>query len=252
MHRRKDRREQGAFLIEGVRLLRDALSAHAAIRQIVLCPDILGESDDAIRQEVAAALGASRILTVTPPVMRSLSDTQTPQGVVAVVGLPETPLPTFAARDAFLLILDSLRDPGNVGTVLRTAAAAGCDAVITIAGGADVFAPKVVRSAMGAHFRLPVIADAQWETIGPALAAVPAVFGAAAEASVFYDAVDWTGGCALVIGNEDHGLSGEARRWCRGTARIPMARGVESLNASVSAAIMVYEVVRQRRQTRTA
>ncbi len=221
------------------------------MRQIVLCPEILGESGDAVRREVAAALDSSRILTVTSSVMRSLSDTETPQGAVAVVALPETALPAFASHDAFLLILDGLRDPGNVGTLLRTAAAAGCNAVITIAGGADLFAPKVVRSAMGAHFRLPVIADTQWEIIGPALAGVPAVFGAAAEASVFYDAVDWTGGCVLVIGNEDHGLSAAARGWCTGTARIPMAPGVESLNAAVSGAIMLYEVVRQRRQMAT-
>ena len=235
-----------------MRLLRDALSAHAAIRQIILCPEILGESDDAIRKEVSAALGASRVLTVTSPVMRSLSGTETPQGVVAVVDLPGAPLPAFAAQDAFVLILDSLRDPGNVGALIRTAAAAGCDAVITVAGGADVFAPKVVRSAMGGHFRLPLIADAQWETIGPTLAGLPTVFGAAAEGSAFYDAIDWTGGCAIVIGNEDHGLSAEARRWCTGTARIPMAHGVESLNAAMSGAIIMYEAVRQRRQTETA
>lgn len=251
LQRRKARREQGAFLIEGVRLLRDALDAQAAIRQILLCPEMLGESADALRSEVSAASDTSRILTVTPSVMRSLSDTHTPQGVVAVVELPETALPTFTASEAFLLILDRLRDPGNVGALMRTAAAAGCDAMIAIAGGADAFAPKVVRSAMGAHFRLPVVADATWESIGPALAGVPVVVGAAAEAPAFYDAIDWTGGCALVIGNEDHGLSAQARRWCTRTARIPMARGVESLNAAVSGAIMVYEVVRQRRQAGT-
>lgn len=235
-----------------MRLLRDALDAHAAIRQIVLCPELLGERASAMRDEITATPGAPRIFTVTAAVMRSLSDTETPQGVIAVVDLPEAPVPAFAASNAFLLILDGLRDPGNVGALLRTAAAAGCDAVITITGGADVFAPKVVRSAMGAHFRLPVIADAQWKTIGPALAALPAVIGAAAEASAYYDAIDWTGGCALVIGNEDHGLSAEARRWCRETARIPMTRGVESLNAAVSGAIMLYEVVRQRRRAGTA
>jgi TrmH family RNA methyltransferase len=252
LHRRKARREQGAFLIEGVRLLRDALDAHAAIRQIVLCPAMLGESGDAFRREIAAALDAPRILTVTPSVMRSLADTESPQGVVAVIDLPETTLPAFTASDAFLLVLDGLRDPGNVGALMRTAAAAGCDAVIAIAGGADPFAPKVVRSAMGAHFRLTVIADATWATIGPALAELPAVVGAATEALAFYDAIDWTAGCALVIGNEDYGLSHEACAWCKGMARIPMTRGVESLNAAVSGAIILYEVVRQRRQAGTA
>ncbi|MCA1724348.1 MAG: RNA methyltransferase [Thermomicrobia bacterium] len=186
LHRRKARREQGAFLVEGLRLAREAIAAHAA------------------------------------------------------------------AHDGFVLILDGVRDPGNVGTLIRAAAAADCDAVITIAGTADAYAPKVVRSAMGAHFRLPVVADSDWKIVGPALAALPSVCGADGVASLIYDAVDGAEGCAIVIGNEDHGLSAEARRWCTATARIPMARGVESLNASVAGAIMMYEVARQRRHARPA
>ncbi len=252
LHRRKARREQGAFLVEGVRLTRDAIAAHAAIRQVILCPELLGEIATTIWDETVDALGASRIVTVSANVMRSLAETETPQGVIAVVDLPATPLPTFDAHDGFVLILDGVRDPGNVGTLIRAAAAAGCDAVITIAGTADAFAPKVVRSAMGAHFRLPVVADCDWKIVGPALAALPTVVGADGAASLLYDAVNWTRGCAIIIGNEDHGLSAEGRRWCTATARIPMARSVESLNASVSGAIMVYEVVRQRRHARTS
>lgn len=184
--------------------------------------------------------------------MRSISNTETPQGVLAVVSLPDTPLPAFDAADGFVLVLDGVRDPGNVGTLIRAAAAADCGAVVTIAGSADAFAPKVVRSAMGAHFRVPVAADMGWEAIGPALAALPSVVGADGASPLSYDALDWTRGCAVVIGNEDHGLSADARRWCTATARIPMARGVESLNASVSGAVVLYEVVRQRRRARTA
>ncbi len=250
LHRRKARREQGAFLVEGLRLAREAIAAHAAIRQILLCPELLGEIATTLRDEIADALGASRIVTVGATVMRSLAETETPQGVVAVVDLPVTPLPTFDALNGFVLILDGVRDPGNVGTLIRAAAAADCDAVITIAGTADPFAPKVVRSAMGAHFRVPVIADRDWEAIGPALAGLSTVVGADGAAPLHYDAVDWAAGCAIIIGNEDHGLSAEARRWCTATAGIPMARGVESLNASVSGAIMAYEVVRQRRRAR--
>lgn len=252
LHHRKARREQGAFLVEGVRLAREAIAAHAAIQQIVLCPELLGEIATTLRDEIVDVLGASRIVTVGATVMRSLAETETPQGIVAVVDLPATPLPIFDAHDGFVLILDGVRDPGNVGTLIRAAAAADCDAVITIAGTADAFAPKVVRSAMGAHFRLPVVAESDWAAIGPALAALPTVIGADGAASLLYDAVDWATGCAVVIGNEDHGLSAEARRWCPMTACIPMARGVESLNASVSGAIMMYEVVRQRRRARSA
>ena len=252
LHRRKSRREQGAFLIEGVRLVRDAIAAQAVVRRVILCPEFLGESASAIREEMAGAVGASHMLAVTPAVMRSLADTDTPQGLLAVVDLPATPLPIFDARVGFVLILDGVRDPGNVGTLIRAAAAANCDAVITVAGSADAFAPKVVRSAMGAHFRVPVVTEIGWEIIGPALADLPTVCGADGTSPLRYDAVDWMPGCAIIIGNEDHGLSADARRWCKETACIPMARGVESLNASLSGAIMLYEVVRQRRSGWTA
>ncbi|MDQ6834132.1 MAG: RNA methyltransferase [Chloroflexota bacterium] len=238
--------------MEGVRLAREAIAARAAIRQILLCPELLGETTTTLRKEIVDALDPSRLLTVSTTVMQALTETETPQGVIAVVDLPATPMPAFDAHNGFVLILDGVRDPGNVGTLIRAAAAADCDAVVTIAGTADAFAPKVVRSAMGAHFRLPVVADSGWDVVGLALAALPSVYGADGVAPLRYDAVDWTRGCAIVIGNEDHGLSAEARQWCRATACIPMARGVESLNASLSGAIMLYEVVRQRRRARLA
>ncbi len=247
MHRRKARREQGAFLVEGVRLVRDAIGAGAAIRHIVLCPELLGESESDLRHASECAIRASAILTVSAGVMRSLSDTETPQGAIAVATLPDMHLPRPDPVTGFVLVLDRLRDPGNVGTLIRTAAAAGCDAVVTIAGSADAFAPKVVRAAMGAHFRLPIVADVDWEAIGPSLSVLPSVFGADGGASLWYDAIDWRHGCAVIVGNEDSGLSDDARIWSAGTVRIPMERGVESLNAAVSGAILLFEVVRQRR-----
>ena len=179
--------------------------------------------------------------------MRTLADTETPQGIVAVVGLPPDNLPPLDPRTALVLVLDGIRDPGNVGTLLRAAAAAGCSAAVAVAGGADPFAPKVVRAAMGAHFHLPVLADVAWDWLGPSLVGLPAVYGADGAANLLYDDVDWTHGAALVVGNEDHGLSDEARMWCRDTVAIPMARGIESLNAAVSGAVILFEAVRQRR-----
>lgn len=251
MHRRKARREQGAFLVEGVRLIRDALVAGAAIRHIVLCPELLGESEETLRHEAERAVGGAAILIVSAPVMRSLADTETPQGAIAVAAFPTILLPRFDPDSGFALVLDGVRDPGNVGTLIRAAAAAGCDAIVTIAGSADAFAPKVVRAAMGAHFRVPVIADVGWDAVGPALAALPSIYGADGGASLGYDAVDWRRGCAVIVGHEDHGLSDDARRWSKGVVGIPMERGVESLNAAVSGAILLYEVVRQRQSART-
>lgn len=232
--------------------MRDALSADAVIRRVVFCPELLGEAEHVLRQQIARLPGTPHCLAVSPVVMRSLAETQTPQGVLAVVELPDPPIPVFDVEGGFVLVLDGVRDPGNVGTLIRAAAAANCDAVVTITGTADAFAPKVVRSAMGAHFRVPIIAEREWAAIGPTLAALPAIYGADGASPVTYDMVDWGRGCAIIIGNEDHGLSAQARAAGSGTVRIPMARGVESLNAAISGAILLYEVVRQRRHAWTA
>ena len=100
---------------------------------------------------------------------------------------------------------------------------------------------------MGAHFRAPVISDVTWDWLGPLLAPLPAVYGADGAATQAYDAIDWRQGAAVVVGHEDRGLSADALIWCRGTIAIPMARGVESLNAAVSGSLILFEAVRQRR-----
>jgi RNA methyltransferase, TrmH family len=230
-----------------VRLVAEAAGIGAPIRSVFLCPAMLGDVERDVRARFEHLSPAPRVVAVDPAVLRLLANTETPQGVVAVVALPARELPPLDPRRALLLVLDGLRDPGNVGTLLRAGAAAGCDAVVTTFGSADAYAPKVVRAAMGAHFRLPVVADVAWDWLGPALAPLPATFGADAAASRAYDAIDWTAGAAVIVGHEDHGLSEEARRWCRGMIAIPMARGVESLNAAVSGSIILFEAVRQRR-----
>lgn len=242
LHRRKGRHAQGAFLVEGVRSVREALARAAPVRALILCPEMLDE-------EARAAFAATghATLRVSEPVMRGLAGTESPQGVVAVVALPERALPALDPRRSLVLVLDGVRDPGNVGTLIRTAAAAGCAAVVTTAGAADAFNPKVVRAAMGAHFHLPVVAEADWDWLGPELATLPAVYGAEMAAATPYDAVDWRGGAALVIGHEDRGLSDEARTWCRARVTIPMPGAFESLNAAVSGAVILFEAVRQRR-----
>jgi TrmH family RNA methyltransferase len=217
----------------------------AAIRSLVVCPEMAGADALEGRGDLHAP-----IIHVNDAVMKSLADTETPQGVLAVVDLPEPVLPALDGRRSLVLVVDGVRDPGNVGTLIRTAAAAGCAAVVTTAGAADAFSPKVVRAAMGMHFHVPVVADVSWDWLGPALSVLPAIYGTDMAGAVPYDGVDWNVGAALVIGHEDHGLSDEARAWCRTTVAIPMAPGVESLNAAVSGAVILFEATRQRRAAR--
>lgn len=177
--------------------------------------------------------------------MKSASDTQTPQGVLLVVEQKELPLP---AELDFVLVLDQVRDPGNTGTLLRTAKSAGVQAVLLTQGSTDAFAPKVVRSAMGAHFTLPIVTLPEDEITAIAEQNRLAVWAAAADAEESYAEVDFSLPLALVIGSEAHGVSHQMMQSAAGL-KIPMPGGGESLNAAIAGAVLMFEVVRQRSAT---
>ena len=179
---------------------------------------------------------------VAPHVMKSASDTQTPQGILLVVENNAPPLPE---KLDFLLILDRVGNPGNVGTLLRTATAAGVDAVLLTEGSVDPTAPKVVRAGMGAHFRLPVRTLAEEDILDLCEGDGLHLWSASADAEKVYSAVDLTSPMAVIIGSEAHGVSERLHRASQ-PLRIPMPGGGESLNAAVAGAVLLFEVVRQR------
>ncbi len=153
------------------------------------------------------------------------------------------PLP-IPAKPTFVLVLDSLRDPGNLGTLLRTAAAAGVQAVFLSPGTTDAFAPKVVRSGMGAHFRLPIL-SLSWEEISARLEGLN-TYWADMEGQVSCWEADFKKPLALIVGGEAEGVSVEARQLAGKSVGIPMPGEAESLNAAIAGAILMFEVVRQR------
>jgi TrmH family RNA methyltransferase len=174
--------------------------------------------------------------------MRAIADTKTPQGILAVA-----PFPEIEVEDSHLgLVLDGLRDPGNLGTILRSAVAAGVGQVITVRGTVDVFGPKVVRGAMGAHFRLPIRADCSWDEISDTLQQRQILL-ADARGETAYDKVDWSQPSVLIMGGEARGAGAEARRLCTGTVSIPMWANVDSLNVAVATSIILFEAARQLR-----
>jgi TrmH family RNA methyltransferase len=177
---------------------------------------------------------------VTDEVMAACADTQTPQGVLAVV-----PFIGLNPRPGLLLILDAIRDPGNLGTILRSAESAGVGQVLLSPGTVDLYNPKVVRGAMGAHFRLPVFSR-DWPDIGQA-ASGRAVWLADAAGDTTYDAVDWTRPSALIVGGEAFGAGEEAEQLATGRVSIPMPGGAESLNAAMAATVILFEAARQHR-----
>lgn len=236
----KARREAEAFVVEGVRLAEEAL-ASGWETQAVLYTEDLGERGREV-VEGFAGRGAA-VEAVSEHVLRAASDTQTPQGILAVLSLPNWPLPKTLN---FAFIPDGVRDPGNLGTMLRTAAAAGVGGVFLPPGTADAFAPKVVRAAMGAHFRLPLW-PLGWEEIRQALRqAGLRVYLAAVEGGQPYTQADFRRPMALVIGGEAAGAGAQARQITDQAVHIPMPGKTESLNAAVAAAILLFEVVRQR------
>jgi TrmH family RNA methyltransferase len=237
--RPKERREEGAFLAEGVRLIEEALTAEWPIR-FVLYSDGLSERGQVL---IAKLQGAGlEIDEVAGDLLQSASGTETSQGILAVLELGTLPLPD---SPNFILIPDQIRDPGNLGTLIRTAAAAGVQAMLLPPETTDAFAPKVVRAGMGAHFWLP-IHTMEWNEIEqvckPANLQIylADMFGQSCWGTGFNAPL------ALIIGGEAEGASEQARQLADQTINIPISEKVESLNAGVAGAVLMFEVVRQR------
>jgi RNA methyltransferase, TrmH family len=237
--RAKERREAGAFLAEGIRLVEDAVISNWRFR-FGLFDETLGERGKLTIERLT--LNGVEVEEVSTSLMKSLSETETPQGILAVLELTQLPIPNLPT---FILIPDQIRDPGNLGTLLRTATAAGVQAVLLPPETTDAFAPKVLRAGMGAHFRLP-IHSMTWEEIGRfCKSANQRIYLADMNGQSCWDA-DLRQPVALVIGGEADGASESARKLAHQKISIPMNGNVESLNAGVAGSILMFEVVRQR------
>ena len=243
---RKDRRRERLFVIEGVRLVADALAGGALLDLALYAPVQLE-----LTQAGQALLDQLETLAVAHPasaqVVAAASDTVHPQGVVAVARWPQIE----PGVPGIMLVLDAIQDPGNMGALLRSAEAVGVAEVLGTVGTVDVYSPKVVRAAMGAHMHLALTQDLGWDAIAERLALVDQVYAADAAAKMPYFAADWRQPSALIIGNEAHGLSEDARALARCPVGIPMHGRAESLNAAVAGSVILFEALRQRTRGRT-
>ena len=253
----KGRREQGRFLVEGVRLVSDALRAGWQPDSALLNGDLLSKTNEGRHLlHKLDSLGAQEKYRqafnyASERALAAASNTKHPQGIVASFKLPAWEMPGAVDRP-LLLVCDDVQDPGNLGTILRSAEAAGVLAVLLTSDCVDIFNPKVVRAGMGAHFRLPAFPDMSWERIDQVvgMVAVPPerVFAADADGMLDYDRADWTQPGVLIISNEAHGLSERARQKATGgILSIPMLGGTESLNSAMAATVILFEAARQRR-----
>lgn len=237
--RAKERREANAFVVEGVRLVEEAETTDWRFR-FALYEGSLNERGKLIIERLTSR--GVDVEEVSGNIMKSLSDTETPQGILAVLELSSLPISSLLN---FVLIPDQIRDPGNLGTLLRSAAATGVQAVLLPPETTDAFAPKVVRSGMGAHFRLP-IHSMTWDEIEHICkSANLQMYIADMDGKSCWE-TDLRQPAALIVGGEADGASDEARKLANQKISIPMMGRIESLNAGVAGSVLMFEVVRQR------
>ena len=227
------RRQNGEFLCDSPKLLEEVL-LHGGDLHTVVC------TEQAALPVIPAGI---RLVQVPGDVMKSVSPAQTPQGVLAVCGMPQRPLPEKLAGKRYV-VLDGVQDPGNVGTVLRTADAFRADGMFLVNACADLYNPKTVRATMGAVFRCPVWSCSVEQLRELLTGSGLPLYGAALRSdTVDARTVDYTR-CAIAIGSEGKGLSREMLEVCDQTILIPMSDHCESLNAAIAASVLLWEAAR--------
>ena len=232
------RRKEGLFVLEGRRELERYIAAGMKVRTVFVCPEIL--SDSTIAQEC--------VFEVSEAVYARIAYREGTEGVMAIVETPELGLDRLKLpENPLVVVLESVEKPGNLGAVLRSADAAGVNAVIVCDPLADVFNPNVIRASTGAVFSVPVAVASSEEAIAFLKKNNIRILTAQLQDSVLYYDSPMTGGTAIVMGTEDKGLSDIWREAADEHIRIPMLGVADSLNVSVSAAILLFEAVRQRR-----
>lgn len=240
----RTRKEDGVFLVEGPRMFYEAPKAQ--IKKSYLSERFYNSMED------RSVLEGTDWELVEDSVFDKMSATMTPQGVLCVLRQPSYRMEDLLKKEKPLLVfLENLQDPGNMGTIFRTAEGAGADGIIMTADCVDIYNPKTIRSTMGSIYRMPFVCLKEGEmlkTLTYMRERGIATCAAHLKGEHTYDKEDYTTGCAFMIGNEGNGLTDEAAQAASLKVRIPMEGKLESLNASVAASILLYEAYRQRRQ----
>ncbi len=244
----KERRRDGVFVAEGAKMYQEA--PEALVREVYITQEYLQRlgrthsGDEAIMQK----LERTGYEEVAEDIFMKMSDTQTPQGILAVVEQPEYRLDALMRQEnPLFVVLENIQDPGNLGTILRTGEGAGITGVIIGGGTVDIFNPKVIRSTMGSIYRVPFLYEADLLKVMERLHAVGVkTYAAHLRGENYYNGCSFIGPTAFLIGNEGNGLTAALADAASSCLRIPMEGEVESLNAGVAAALLMYEAHRQR------
>ncbi len=238
----KERKNSGLFVVEGVRLFEEALQANWEIDYILHSNNLSIRGSELLNQAEERKIAIDEIPF---SLMRKVADTEHPQGIIAVVQQTRIPIPHPLN---FVLICDSISDPGNLGTILRSADAAQVQAVLITPNSTDPYSPKVVRAGMGAHFHIPIYLAGWQEIYGICKNSEEPlhIYLATADGTASCWEADLSKPCAIIVGSEASGSGNNAHEMADTRINIPMPGESESLNAAVAASILLFETVRQR------
>ncbi len=240
LNKAKYRRECKLFVVEGGKMVFEA--PNDLVEKIFVSESYLANHKDDER------LTGPKVEVVSDGVFKQMSDTKTPQGIMATVKMKEyAPCDILGQENAFVMVCEDIQDPGNLGTILRTGEGAGISGVILSRNSVDIYNPKTIRSTMGSLYRVPFLyVDDLHQTIAQMKNLAIKVYATHLNGNNNYTKENYTGKCAFLIGNEGNGLKDETAELADVYVKIPMAGQVESLNAAISAAVVMYEVNRQR------
>ncbi len=251
LRQKKYRDELGLCAVEGVRLAEELIAAGWPA-EICIFTAVAAGKPRAAKILGLLAERRCRLAQVPDTVYAKITDTQEPQGIMLIVPPRKAAISDILTRPGapLIAVLDGVQDPGNAGTAIRVADAAGCSGVILLKGCADLHAGKTIRATMGSLFHLPVVEDLTRRELVAALAAAGIPLAAATlDGATAYTAADLTGPVAVVFGNEGQGVSGELVTAAAARIAVPIYGKAESLNVASAAAVILYEAARQRRAT---
>lgn len=239
----KIRNEQNAFIIEGIKMffevpkdrIVEAYASESFYKEKI--------------KENSNYFNGFQIELIQDSIFKDVSDTMTPQGILAIVKKPTYEFRSIIENpNASVMILEDIRDPGNLGTIVRTAEGAAITGIILSKSSVDIYNPKVIRSTMGSIYRMPFLyVEDLVEAIHQMKKNGMQLYAAHLHGERYYDEENYSGKCGILIGNEANGLSEKVSRLADRLIKIPMAGSVESLNAAIAAAILMYEVYKQKR-----
>jgi len=250
LKQRKNRYKQQKYIIEGFRIIEQAIIENRKIDSVYVKSSLSNNEETPKMVEKLLSYGVD-VVEIDDHLFEELSDTVTTQGLIAVLEMEHYELDHFTESDTInILILDRIQDPGNLGTMIRTADAAGFNCILLSKGTVDPYNEKVVRSTMGSIFQIPIIqSDDIIKDIQSLFENNIQVIATELGGAVDYDVVNYQAKTAIIIGNEGNGVAAEILEMGTQNVIIPMAGKSESLNASIAAAIVMYEVFRQKRKT---